>query len=323
MSGYEIGISGFHAAQQALNVVGNNIANAATEGYHRQSVDFRPNADTYTNGLMLGQGVSVEGVIRLVNTFLESELLNQESSMAQINRELESLKTIESALGELSTEGLSVALDNFFGAIQDLAAHPTESNYQNPVISTAESLCIQLRNMGSVVSSMQDAIYTETQSVVTQINIITDQIAQLNSTIQSRMVVGDEVNNMLDQRDHLVTELSQMIGITTHSQEYGVVNIVADDIPLVVGSKDFAIRAGLVASGSSYEIGIAPEDTNLYNTGITGGKIGALVNLRGTIVDGISTKLDTLATSPARIAKSFDPTTSGISSATILTTPYS
>jgi len=295
MSGYDIGISGFHAAQQALNIVGNNIANAATEGYHRQSVDFRPNADTYTNGLMLGQGVSVEGVIRLVDTFLESELINQESSMAQITRELESLRTIESALGELSMEGLSVALDNFFGAIQELAAHPTEPNYQNPVISTAESLCIQLRNMGSVVSDMQDAIYTEARSVVTQVNVITDQIAQLNSTIRSRLIVGDDANNILDQRDQLVTDLSQLIGITTYNREYGVVDIVAGDTPLVIGSDDFAIQAALVASGSSYEIGISPEDVSVYNTSITGGKIGALVNLRGTIVDGISTKLDTLA----------------------------
>ena len=82
MSGYDIGISGFQAAQQALNVVGNNIANAATEGYHRQDVDFRPRDDSYSNGIMIGQGVAIEGIVRMVNTCLEGEVIDQESTIA-------------------------------------------------------------------------------------------------------------------------------------------------------------------------------------------------------------------------------------------------
>ncbi len=295
MSGYDIGISGFQAAQQALNVVGNNIANAATEGYHRQDVDFRPRDDSYSNGIMIGQGVAIEGIVRMVNTFLEGEIVDQESTIAQISRELESLKTVESALGELSSSGLSTALDNFFGAMQDLAAHPTDSNYQNPVISAAESLTIQLRNMGTVVSNMQDGIFVETQETVVQINLITAQIAELNLSIRSRLIAGDEANNMLDQRDQLITDLSRMIGVTTYSRKYGVVDIAAGNTPLVIGAQECLIKAGLIADGSSYNIGISPNDADVYDINVTGGKIGALVNLRGNIVDALAAKLDNLA----------------------------
>lgn len=295
MSDYEIGISGFQAVQQALNVVGNNIANAATEGYHRQDVDFRPADDTYLNDIMVGQGVAIEGIVRMVNTFLEGEIVDQESMIAQISRELESLKTVESALGELSSSGLSTALDNFFGAMQDLAAHPTDSNYQNPVISAAESLCIQLRNMGTVITDMQEGLFTEAQETVIQINLITTQIAELNSSIHSRLVVGDNANNILDQRDQLITDLSRMIGVMTYDREYGVVDIAAGNTPLVVGAQECLIKVGLIADGTSYNIGISPDDADVYDINVTGGKIGALVNLRGNIVDALATKLDNLA----------------------------
>ena len=114
MAGYEIGISGLHAAQKALDIIGNNIANAATEGYHRQEVDLRPADEVYTNGQMVGQGVEYAGVRRMVNEIIESELLRQSSSLADIEKRLETLRTIENAFGELSSEGLSTALDNFF-----------------------------------------------------------------------------------------------------------------------------------------------------------------------------------------------------------------
>ena len=125
MSNFDIGLSGLSAAQRALDTVANNIANAATEGYHRQRIDLTPAYASQSGTVAIGGGVEVAGVGRMINTLLEDEILRQQSSQEQVSRELITMKTIENALGELSTEsgGLNAAIDNFFNAMQELSVY--------------------------------------------------------------------------------------------------------------------------------------------------------------------------------------------------------
>ncbi|MHC4386643.1 MAG: flagellar hook-associated protein FlgK, partial [Planctomycetota bacterium] len=195
MAGYEIGISGLHAAQQALDIIGNNIANAATEGYHRQEVDLRPADEVYTNGQMVGQGVEYAGVRRLVNEILESELLRQGSSLADIEKRLETLRTIENAFGELSSEGLSTALDNFFASFNDLSLQPDDVNLQSSVLSSAETLANHFRSLGTVISNIEEMVYNEAVSSVERINLLAGQIARMNTEVYTQEMRGNDANN--------------------------------------------------------------------------------------------------------------------------------
>ena len=137
MAGYEIGISGIHAAQNALNVIGNNLANAATEGYHRQDLDIRPIRDGYMNGMMIGQGVDFIGIRRQIDAFLESEILRYDSSLSSFSRELDALRIVESAMGELSSTSLSKSLDEFYSSLYELSIRPQDVNYQTAVMASA------------------------------------------------------------------------------------------------------------------------------------------------------------------------------------------
>ncbi len=295
MSSYDIGLSGLNAAQRALDVIGNNIANAATEGYHRQRVELSPTEDVYINGVYIGQGVEFEGITRLIDRFLDGQIVNQESTMAQIWRELDALRTMESTFGELSTDGLSTAMDNFFGALYELAAKPNDKNYQYPVISTAQSLVNQLRGLGTTVSELGTQVYEEAQSTIESINTLAAQIAELNGNIRTMMVSGNDVNNMCDQRDQLITELARLTGITTVEMEYGVVNISVGNALLVAGSNAFELELGLVANGSNYDFGISPAGAGVYSTELSGGKLGGLFSLNNEILRDVGNKLDTLA----------------------------
>jgi len=295
MGGYDIGLSGLSAAQRALDVVGNNIANAATEGYHRQRVDLRPMDDMYTNGILIGQGVEVKDITRLIDTFLDDQIVKQESTMAQISRELTALATMESAFGELSTEGLSTAMDNFFNALHELAAKPNDKNYQYPVISTAESLVNQLRSLGTTVSDLATRVYEEAQSTVEDINTLAAQIAELNKDIHTMAVKGNNVNNMCDQRDQLITELARLTGIRTTEMDYGVVNVSVGDTPLVMGKNVTKVELGLVVNGSNYDFGISSAGAGVYSTELTGGKLGGLFSLNNEILRDVDSKLNTLA----------------------------
>ena len=296
MAGYEIGISGLHAAQKALDIIGNNIANAATEGYHRQEIDLRPEDETYTNGLMIGQGVNSGGVRRLVNQLLENELLRQGSSLSDIEKRLKTLQTIENAFGELSGEGLSTAIDNFFSAFNDLSLHPSDVNLQSSVISAAETVANHFRNLATVTSNIEEMMYNEAVSTTERINLLASQIAQLNTEIYTQETRGNNASNTMDQRDMLISELSELIGIRTVVRDTGMVDITATDISLVVGSIASELEVGLVLNGSQYQLGFRPKgDTEDYQTNVSGGTLGGVFKLRNELVDGIKTQLDSLA----------------------------
>ena len=115
MSNYSIGIGALDAVQKALDVIGNNIANAATEGYHKQRIDLRPSPPTQTGTVVFGTGVRVEDVTRMIDRLVEQELLRQQSLLEHSGTEVSMLRMVESVLGEMSTEegGLGAAITHF------------------------------------------------------------------------------------------------------------------------------------------------------------------------------------------------------------------
>lgn len=295
MAGYDIGISGLHAAQKALRIIGNNIANAATEGYHRQEIDLRPAADAYTNGAILGQGVQYAGVIRKIDAVLESEILRQESSLAEMERRLEMLRTVESAFGELTTGGLSTAMDEFFAAFHDLSLRPEDVNMQGEVLSKAQSLVTQMNSMATMAFNMDEMAYSESLATVERINLLAEQITILNKEVYDQKMRGYNPNNTLDQREKLITELGRLIGIRTYVRDNGMVDIIASDVSLVLGSLASTVEIGLVHDGESYQLGLRTAGANSYSTEISGGKLGGLFDLRNTTLLELQDRLDLLA----------------------------
>lgn len=295
MAGYEIGISGIHAAQKALTIIGNNIANAATEGYHRQAINLVPASEGYTNGIRVGQGVQYAGIVRMVDTVLESEILRQDSSMSEMGRRLEMLRTIESAFGELTTGGLSTAMDEFFASFHDLSVRPEDVNLQSEVLSKAQTLVSQMNNLATMVSNMDEMAYSESAATVERINLLADQIGTLNQEVYNQTIRGYDASNTLDQRDKLITELSQVIGIRTVARDNGMVDIVASDISLVIGSQTTDVELGMVNDGESFKLGLRPVGTEDYNTQVSGGTLGGLFELSNTTIPDMKNRLDSLA----------------------------
>src|SRR5512137_1440399 len=105
MQNYAIGLSGLAAAQAAMDVVGNNIANATTDGYHRQRVEFAPSATGEIANVSIGAGVDIAGVTRMIDMLLEDEILRQQSASGQASQEMSVLSSIETRLGEFGESG--------------------------------------------------------------------------------------------------------------------------------------------------------------------------------------------------------------------------
>ncbi len=293
MQDFSIGISGLNAAQKALDVIGNNVANAATEGYHRQRINLTPAYSTQLGGIFLGGGVETAGVVRIIDNLLEREILHQQSSLEQVSRELVMLQTVESAFGELSSGGtLSVAIDEFFNALQDLCAHPNETIWQSQVTTAAETMAGQFRTSGEFLTTLKSQVTLEAESVVKQTNMLISQIAELNDKIERMEITGGQANNLRDQRDQCITSLSKLIAVETSTREYGVVDVCAAGIPVVMGSCPIELEVGMAEDG---KLGITVAGAYSYTTNVQGGQLGALVTLRNETLDGISDSLDSLA----------------------------
>jgi len=293
MANYFIALSGLSTAQKALEIIGNNVANAATEGYHRQRIELAPAYASQVGSILLGGGVDVAGVTRIIDTLLEQEILHQQSSLGQVSQELTTLQTIESTLGEFSGgSSLSATIDQFFSALQDLSAHPSEIIWQNQAVTAAQMLTVQLRTLAQFLIRLETQITLEAENTIERVNALTNQIAELNGSIRTMETAGGQANNLRDQRDQCITALSELIGVETQNREYGVVDVSIATVVVVTGASATELQVGLDASN---RLGISAAGTHNYSTSVQGGRLGGLLSLKNELVSDIHDDLDTLA----------------------------
>lgn len=294
MADFSIGLSGLNAVQKSINIVGNNIANAATEGYHKQRIELSPSYYSTSGSVIVGGGVEVKDVRRVIDTLLEQEIYHQQSEAGQLSQEDNTLRTIENAFGDFSTEdgGLNSTIDKFFTSLHDLSKQPTVDTWLNQFVSTANSMAGQFRTVGEYLTTLQTQIRLESQNVVDNINTLADQIAKLNDKIESIKLVDGDANAMCDQRDKLISDLSNSIGIQTINRENDVVDVSVGGIPMVTGSTVCQIELGADETG---DLGISIKNGNTYETDVQGGKLGGLFTLQNDTITNIQTDLDKLA----------------------------
>ena len=298
MDSFGIGISGLNAAQKAFEIIGNNIANAATDGYHRQRIDLSPAYSSQVGEVILGGGVDVAGITRIIDDLLQKEMFRQQSSLEQVSKELSTLRTVETAFGELSgRSGLSTAIDDFFNALQDLSAHPTETIWQNQAVTAAETMASQFRTLGDFLTALEVQVRLEAENTMEQVNALVTRIAGLNDTIKRYEISGGQANNLRDQRDQCIADLSKLISVETQSREYGVVDVSVSGVPVVTGASAFELEVGLK---EDLGLGLGAAGESNYNINVEGGRLGALLSLKNDLLSDIHGDLDSLASAIIR-----------------------
>jgi flagellar hook-associated protein 1 FlgK len=293
MSNFSIGISGLNAAQRALDIVGNNIANAATDGYHRQRVDMQSAYACESGSSLIGGGVEMDGATRIINTLLDNEIVRQQSILEQIDQECATLQSIETAFGEFSgSGGLNSAIDDFFNAAQDLSAHPGEAIQQNQLVTSAESLSSKFRNLADYISGLKDQLELESNNIIDEVNVLIERISKLNDEIEKIELTGNKANNLLDQRDSLISQLSEFVGIDTVGRPNGVVDVTVGGFSVVCGTMKSELDVGLTDTGT---LGVSLVGGGTANSSISGGRLGGVVSLYNVYVSDIEENLDSLA----------------------------
>jgi len=303
MSNLSIGISGLQAAQKALDIIGNNLANAATPGYHRQRINFTPAYSTVRQSAIIGGGVESSSITRMVDNLLEKELLRQGSSLAQVSQEYAVLQTVETAFGELTASGgLNEAIDNLFSAFADLTNHTDEIVWQRQVVTNAETLATKFRTLGSFLGELDGQIQLEAESYVKQANTIINQIARLNDDIEKMELQGTKANNLRDERDQLISELSEIVSVSVLERDNGVVDVEAGGIAVVIATRATELESGIMDDGS---LGLTIKGAYNYTRYVNGGKLAGLMNLKNTVFNDIAQDLDDLASVVIRQVNSY------------------
>ena len=283
------------AQQAAIQTTGQNVANAATPGYSRQQVVLQTATPTYETGVLLGNGVHATVVRRITDQFAEGQLVDLNGDVGYSTAQQSALSAIEQVFP--TSGGVTGALSDFFGALSDLATHPTDPASRNAVVSKATALgsSFQLtrQQLGSIQSNLDQNLQADTQ----QVNTLTQQIAALNPQVAFTEGSGQPANDARDQRQLALQELANLTGATVNEGSDGQVSVLAGNILLVSGNRAATLEATTLAANGLHQLQIVSPDGLKYDATslFQSGAIGGVLQARDHDVAGVINQLDTLA----------------------------
>ncbi|MCH8825006.1 MAG: flagellar hook-associated protein FlgK [Planctomycetes bacterium] len=291
----QIGRSALAASQAAMQVAGNNMANAATVGFHRRTIHLAAAGDEIIGrNAFVGQGVQLQSIRREVDTALQSRLrdaISQESTSLVDQR---FLTTIETLQNELTDQDLSSSLSEFFNAFSELANNPEDHAIRSLVVQEGLTLANKISSLRESYSGVIKQIDRELGASVTEVNDILDRISLLNTQItQTEQGVG-EAAALRDQRDLLINQLSEQLDISVIEQGNGAIDIFVNSVPIVFGGSSRGVELRTESVNGQIEVSIrVKDDGTLLN--VNSGRIGGLMRQREDSVQPAIDDLDLLA----------------------------
>ena len=287
----EIGLSGMLAAQRALEVAGQNIANAATPGYGRREVSLAAKIDAVADAAGAGSGVEVLDVVRIKDSLLSARLLSQRGLLARFEVENASLRQVESVLREPTADGLNNALAEFFNRWQSLAGNPESAGERSLVLQQGDHLALMLRTMREELVQLRSDVRSDIGESLSRLNGLTEQIAETNGQILRVRSAGGSPLDFLDRRDQLLSDMFDLVGGEAMFHPDGTVRVRVGTALIVDGVGRMELN---LAGGEEAEIVIAGTDPELPITA-TNGRIGGLQALYERSIPEFIDRLDTVA----------------------------
>jgi flagellar hook-associated protein 1 FlgK len=294
-----IGRHAFSANQRALAVTAQNIANLNTPGYARQEVIFGSfgtavgEVPTDHQGAQ-GMGVVINGIRRaggVGNTVLEERISAGLASLGQLGAEEAAFNRIESLFNDTQGTGLNQLFSDFFNALQDVADSPDDLAVRGTLITRADTLASAFVSTDRKLKEIQSDADLEIARLLAEVNEQTELIARLNDEIATATASGLDVGELKNQRLLIMNELSDKIGFvaTEDPLNLGKVDIVVNT---AVGSPPLTLVSAGDAQTLSAGVELTPADVG---TGVLGGKVGGLANMRDVVIPGFLADLDALA----------------------------
>lgn len=300
---FSIGVSGIAAAQMGLLTTEHNVVNANTPGYSRQTTTQATNIAVNTGAGAMGQGVHVQTVKRMYDSYVNSQVNTAQTQVSQLDSFYSEISQIDNLLADPNA-GLSPALQSFFAGVQQVASNPSLLPARQSMISSAQTLVGRFQDIQSKIGEIADEVNGRITDAVSEINAYAAQIADVNQRIVvAEAAYQQPANDLLDQRDQLVSELNKRIRVQTSTNSNGSYNVyIGNGQQLVVGSQVMQLTATASTSDpSKIVVGLKTNSGTLQmpDSLIVGGQLGGLVDFRNRSLDSVGNELGRIAASVA------------------------
>lgn len=284
-----IGKTGLLAQSQAINTTAHNIANANTEGFSRQRVNFSPLAFT-RNGQSIGNGVSVEEIQRLRNNLIDEQLQQKQSELGDLEERSKILNQLQSILSTGGDGDLDKLMSRFFDSFTQLASQPENAAFRDEVIFSADNLTKKFNSLNTDLLQAQDGLVSGTREQLVQINGILKDLAQLNTNFARNAASRASDNNSLDLQTQKLNELSQLVDFSLTRDQLGAVELRIGGVLMVQGDRSFSLSAEIDPGNSTFRL----RTSNGVQLDNVGGVFGAQVDAFTESIPNLIADLDNL-----------------------------
>ncbi len=277
-----IGSSGLSAYRKSLEVTGNNIVNANTDGYTRRSAQLvgvgEASSGPTTLNASSGSGVNVDVINRATDSFVQSEMRLAQSNSAEATALSDRLSRLEKSMFSGSGD-IGTLAQTFFSSMQDFATTPSSIPVRATVLQAADNLASGFRTQATTLAQESDAVVSDANDQLTQLNSLTKQLADLNSKLDQLSDTKGGSNDLLDQRDELINNIGKIATVTTSTRPSGATNIYLGDS---TGSPALVDQTGAKSLAASridghVQITLDPYGASTPLPSATGGTLGGIV----------------------------------------------
>ena len=282
-----IGSSALQSLQKAINITGYNIANVNTEGYSKQVVNF-----SSTSG-----GVEITSIERNYNFYLSREVQDRTAGKSAADASSNLASRLSTLLTDPATSASGV-LDNFFSAVQDVANNPSTTPERQVLLGEAQSLTDRFRFIDGRIEELGNEINLRTQTIVSDINGLTANIANLNLQISEETNrTGTAPPDLFDARDRALGDLAELVGYTILENEDGSFNVtMGGGQPLVSEFNSYNLSV-FTSTTNPKALAIAGKTANSdISSRISGGELGGLIDFRANSLEPAQAQLGLIAT---------------------------
>lgn len=292
-----VGISGLLAYQRSLQTVSHNIANANTEGYSRQRVELGTQPPVLLGSSYMGNGVTIQGVTRVYDSFLTGQVRTYTSSFNQANTYAQHAGLIDEMLADPQV-GMMPAIEGFFSAVQSVSNDPSSIPARQALITQGETLVDRFKYLDKRYEDIRTQVNQQLGDNVAEINGLATAIAKINREIVLAPG-GSAPNDMLDSRDRLLNQLSERVSVTTLLQDNGAMDVFIGKGQVLVLNFD---ANALAVTRNKYDVSQFEVSIKTGASGnleisdlISGGKLGGLLDFRKSVLAPAQNSLGALA----------------------------
>lgn len=228
-----MGANALQTQQILLNIAGQNVANAATEGYTRQRGDILQQPDVRIGGLLFGHGSNVSLIERVRESIIDDRFRRENSVLGEFTTKMDFLTQLEDILAEPSQEGVAQTLANFFNSLQELTTNPENEGVRSSVRGSAVSLVDSINQTVELIDRVRTTMNDFIRDTGAEINRLASEIVDLNRKIVSSELGTGISNASRDTRDRLLNELSELAAIEVRRNANGTTSVFLDGYGLV------------------------------------------------------------------------------------------